>query len=50
LTHCPLGHAYDEANTFLNKKGAAVCLVCKRQRGRVWWAKTHVGGRDGISC
>lgn len=35
-THCPRGHAYDEANTVIDGKGGRVCLACKRERNRLW--------------
>ena len=44
-THCPNGHAYDEANTYFTKEGWRNCRKCKcdRQmvrynRGREPWA------------
>jgi hypothetical protein len=30
-THCPLGHAYDEANTWLYR-GSRYCLACRHSR------------------
>lgn len=30
---CPLGHPYDEANTYWLKNGARRCRICKRQHG-----------------
>jgi len=33
-THCRHGHAYDEANTFLNSAGYRECRTCLRSRGR----------------
>ena len=32
VTHCPKGHAYDEANTYIPKSGGRVCRACKRER------------------
>jgi hypothetical protein len=29
-THCPRGHPYDEANTFVNAKGQRSCRECRR--------------------
>lgn len=29
VTHCPRGHAYDEANTYVNPKGRRVCRKCR---------------------
>jgi hypothetical protein len=31
-THCPRGHAYDEANTFRDRKGSRVCRECRKAR------------------
>lgn len=28
-THCPQGHPYDEANTYVNTYGRRVCRICK---------------------
>jgi hypothetical protein len=33
-THCPQGHAYDEANTYVNPRGARVCRTCQRETMR----------------
>jgi hypothetical protein len=34
-THCPQGHAYDEANTYVKPRtGIRVCRACNRQRDR----------------
>jgi hypothetical protein len=30
-THCPKGHAYDEANTRLTKAGSRYCATCRRK-------------------
>lgn len=33
-THCPQGHPYDQANTYVNPKtGWRMCRVCNRERG-----------------
>lgn len=31
-THCPRGHAYDEANTYVNAKGKRICRACNALR------------------
>lgn len=31
-THCPSGHAYDKANTFINKMGRRECRKCMNTR------------------
>lgn len=33
-THCPAGHAYDEANTYRDGKGSRRCRTCNRERSR----------------
>lgn len=33
-THCPQGHAYDEANTKYTREGHRRCITCKRAEGR----------------
>ena len=32
ITHCPRGHAYTEANTYLNAKGKRICRACNAER------------------
>jgi len=34
-THCPQGHAYDEANTLINNNKKH-CKACQRVRAREW--------------
>lgn len=29
-THCPKGHPYDEANTYIKPSGSRVCRICQR--------------------
>lgn len=31
-THCPRGHVYNSANTYLHPKGSRICRECKRIR------------------
>lgn len=42
-THCPQGHVYDEANTYIARQGRAVpvreCRTCKADRQRRYKAK-----------
>lgn len=33
ITHCPQGHPYDEANTYVNA-GRRSCRACRRERAR----------------
>ncbi len=33
-THCPQGHAYDEANTYITKRGLRMCKACSRERDK----------------
>lgn len=40
-THCPHGHLYDEANTYIGKKGEKVCRACNAERvGRIYASET----------
>ena len=43
-THCPQGHPYDEANTFVNSKGGRECRTCLRLR-----RSNHGGISGGIT-
>lgn len=36
-THCPQGHAYDEANTRVSR-GKRECMACKREKARRYYA------------
>lgn len=38
VTHCPRGHAYDKANTYISKKGERKCRSCNRQRAAAYYA------------
>lgn len=38
VTHCPHGHPYDDANTFIDAQGKRHCLACQRNRGAKWYA------------
>lgn len=33
-THCPAGHAYDQANTYLRPAGGRGCIACRREACR----------------
>lgn len=35
-THCPQGHAYDEANTYVHPDGRRACRTCRRD-----WDRTN---------
>lgn len=32
ISACPKGHAYDDANTYINRRGGRVCRACNRSR------------------
>lgn len=36
-THCPQGHPYDQANTFISSKGWRFCRACRPR----WYARAH---------
>lgn len=38
-THCPQGHPYDDANTYVKANGARVCRNCSRAATARWKAK-----------
>lgn len=38
-THCPAGHAYDEANMVRTRKGSRVCRICRNAAYRRRWPK-----------
>jgi uncharacterized protein YlaI len=40
-THCPQGHAYDEANTYITPRGGRVCKECRKLHKRTYKAKLH---------
>lgn len=35
-THCPSGHAYDAANTYVDRLGKRYCRQCHRAHLRAW--------------
>jgi hypothetical protein len=39
---CPADHPYDEANTYIDKRGCRICRACRRDRQRQWRAE-HPG-------
>lgn len=45
ITHCPAGHLYDEANTYLNRAGSRVCRECGRFRNRAYRASQKGASR-----
>lgn len=36
LTSCPQGHPYDDANTYVDKRGRRGCKQCRREATRRW--------------
>lgn len=40
-THCPQGHAYDEANTCIKANGKRRCRTCQREAKARYYAKRH---------
>lgn len=39
-THCPAGHEYNEANTYVDRKGSRNCRTCRREQNRTYyWAQ-----------
>jgi hypothetical protein len=37
-THCPQGHEYTEANTYVDGKGSRNCRACARAKSRAFSA------------
>jgi hypothetical protein len=44
-THCPVGHPYDEANTWISSDGGRHCRACQRDRQRARRARQSSRGR-----
>lgn len=42
-THCPQGHPYDEANTWIDGLGRRVCRTCKAARAHREWVTLRQG-------
>ena len=41
-THCPAGHPYDDANTYISKRGQRKCRKCAAERSlRNYYARRH---------
>lgn len=38
-THCPQGHAYDTANTYITRAGHRICRECKRRSDREYYGR-----------
>jgi hypothetical protein len=43
VTHCPKGHPYDEANTYLRKRGNGIrgCRACRNEARRAYDERTR---------
>lgn len=35
-THCPMGHPYNEENTYRQPSGSRVCKTCRRENTRIY--------------
>jgi len=42
-THCPQGHPYDEANTYVTPSGSRSCKECNRTLARERYRRLHPG-------
>lgn len=40
-THCPAGHAYSSANTYITPKGSRVCRACAREKDQLPHRRTR---------
>ena len=38
-THCPQGHEYSDANTYVRPSGWRICRICKLEQKRAWWVR-----------
>lgn len=38
-THCKRGHEFNETNTYVSRKGARFCRLCRLERDKLKWAK-----------
>ena len=45
-THCPAGHEYSVANTWVNKRGHRACRRCHANRARSAWQAARVEVRQ----
>lgn len=48
-THCPRGHAYDEANTRISPQGSRICRACMRLRTKGGYAAKTEGTPSHVS-
>jgi hypothetical protein len=48
-THCPYGHPYDEANTYVSPAGGRSCRTCNRAKMERWQAEHHGMARAAAS-
>lgn len=46
-THCPAGHPYDEANTYVDTRGSRNCRTCRRESGLRWWRR-NIGKKPQV--
>lgn len=45
-THCVHGHPYDEANTYVDRRGHRTCRECKRRQHREYLRARRAAGLD----
>lgn len=48
-THCPHGHAYTPANTWIASSGGRACRECHRIAGRRRWRESSNGAKDHLT-
>jgi hypothetical protein len=46
-THCPQGHAYDQANTYRTTDRRRDCKICRAARNRAWRARARAAKQAG---
>ncbi len=47
-THCPYGHPYDKANTYVSPNGKRECRICRRESNRRWYRKNLTAYECGV--
>lgn len=48
-THCPSGHPYDAANTYVSRRGQRFCRTCARARNAALYARRRAARLAGVA-
>lgn len=46
-THCPQGHPYSDANTYVNPAGSRCCRTCRREQGQRRTERARLARSEG---